>query len=177
MATLRTKKIAFLEFSGCTNYEAQTFADQYTLAQLRSLPYFQNLLRSRRLLRAKAIKEKLTTSQYREQIRNFYKRNGWITDGKLDVWAMLRKYRKDVIISGGDPSPGLAPSAKKGSHHKEKGVSKGDVVAQRKRAGQREITKRKSDYQYRVDRLARQKSFTVAEYEEKKRLEKWIREH
>jgi len=145
MATLRQRKIAWLEYSGLTNQEAQTFADQYTQSQLRQLPYFKNLLRNRRLRRAAALKAGVSKTEYNRGIRNWYVRNKLLTDdGKMDIWTMLRRYRKEAIISGD-----YTPPKKKGSHHKG-GISKGDVEGQKKRYQQKSAYERGLEKQGKI---------------------------
>lgn len=130
MPTLRQIKHRYLTKRGLTYNEALEFSRNYTLTQIRTLPYIRSLLLSRRRSIMNWRNAGYTDRNIQGAIANLYYRNQWLTpDGKFDPWQMLKKYRRDSINSG-DYVPPKKP--------KHRGVSKGDVDGQRLRARARE---------------------------------------
>ena len=122
--TLKSRKMEYLIKSGLNYKEASEFSGQYSLSDLRTLPYFKNLLRTRRLYQSNLKKRGYSDRQIQGTIANLYWRKGWESDGKLDYWKMLRDFRKKSIESGD-----YTPPKHKGSHHGE-GVSDKEVEKQ-----------------------------------------------
>lgn len=128
MATLRQRKYKYLINNYLTKVEASEISKQYTMNQIRSLPYIQRLIRSRRLQGANLLKRGYSISQIRRSIQSLYDKQGLDPSDTNDFWKILRKIR-DQSIDKGDYVP-----KRTGSHHGQ-GVSKGDVTNQKKRAG------------------------------------------
>ena len=126
MPTLKQRRYNFLIDAGFNHKESVELSKQYTLSQMRSLPYLQNMIRQRRLYRANAIKRNLTYSQYKQMISNLYDKNQY-----KDIWDILRKYRKQTIDEGD-----YIPPKRKGTHHKGK-INKGNIKEQKQRRRQR----------------------------------------
>jgi hypothetical protein len=122
--TLKSRKIGFLAKNGLNIKEARAFAEQYSMADLRTLPYFRSLLVNRRLYVAKLKKKGYTDRQIQGTIANLYFRRGWDDNGKVDEWAMLRSFRRKSIESGD-----YIPPKHKGSHHGE-GVKAEEIKKQ-----------------------------------------------
>lgn len=137
MPTIRGYKYKFLTAAGFYHKEALEFSRQYSMNQLRTIPYLQDLIRWRRLYRDSLRKRKYTELDIRRSVTYLYYKNNWVIDKTLDPWQMLKHFRKEAIATGDyHPVP-----KRKGSHHKE-GISKGDVIAQRLRAKARGKGKR-----------------------------------
>jgi hypothetical protein len=112
---------------GLENFEAREIAGNYWMPQIRSLPYLQSMIKSRRLYVSNLSKRNYTPEDIREKIYALYATNDCLTDGKPDVWKMIRRYRK-IAIADND----YLPPKRKGSHHGG-GISKGQVADQKKR--------------------------------------------
>jgi len=112
---------------GFLPFESKELAKQYSVAQLRTVSYIQNIIKARRLfvsgLKARGYKD----SEIRDRIYALYDTRDWLTIGRPDIWQMLRYYRK-ASIDDGD----YIPPKRKGTHHKG-GISKGNLQGQRKR--------------------------------------------
>ena len=151
MPTRRQSKVGLLVDNGFRQFEAREIASQYSVTQMRTLPYLVNVRRSRILYVGNLQRRGYSDSQIAGLITNLYYRRGWLTpDGKLDVWKMIRDIRKDAIDSGD-----YIPPKRKGGHH-PKGVSKGDVEGQRKRSNIREKFARRRELQNQLGDLERQ---------------------
>lgn len=98
------------------------------MRQIRSLPYMKRLTSWRRLYVSNLRSRGVANKGIIKKLKDLYKRREWLRDGKYDPWAMLRYFRKEAIADGD-----YIPPKRKGSHHKVKGVSKGDVIQQRQR--------------------------------------------
>lgn len=122
--TLKSRKVEFLIKNGLNLKEARSFADQYSITDLRTLPYFRALLANRRMYVGKLKKKGYNDRQIQGTIANLYYRRGWADNGKVDEWAMLRSFRRKSIESGD-----YTPPKHKGSHHGE-GVSVKEVEKQ-----------------------------------------------
>ncbi len=134
MPTLRERKYQLLIQAGFTHRESLEFSRQYTIEQLRSLPYLRTIIRTRRLYRDNLRSRGYSEEQIKRSIVYLYYKNEWLgVDGTPDIWVMIRNLRRDSIESG-DYQP---PPKSKGSHH-PKGISKGDIVGQRLRARARQ---------------------------------------
>lgn len=137
MPTYRQQLYNRLIDAGFLPFEAREYAKQYTIGQFRSLPYLRKMVQSRRLYIANLRSRGLITfdeKTIRIRILNLYKRKGWLRpDGKPDAWKPVKAQRQNDIDSGD-----YIPPKKKGSHHKQPGVSEGDVQAQRQRRKSRQ---------------------------------------
>jgi len=116
---------------GFTPLEARSFAKQYTVKQIRTLPYLVALTRWRRLYISNLRKRGYSDQRIKRSLLVLYKKREWVTKGKLDPWKMLKGFR-NVAIDKGD----YTPPVRKGSHHKG-GVTKGDIAGQKRRRRQR----------------------------------------
>ena len=147
---------------GFLRNEAKAYADQYTTFQIRTLPYFKRLTSWRRLYVSNFKKRGFTNKEIRDKIKDLYARRGWIKKGKIDPWEMLRYFRKASI----DDSEYI-PVKRKGSHHKTKGVSKTDILLQKKRGTEQR-------FQVEMDIIERQwrRAVNNNDQSEKRRLEK-----
>lgn len=112
---------------GFTPLESRSFAKQYTVRQIRSIPYLVVMTRWRRLYIANLRKRGLTNPQIKRSLIKLYKKSQWVTKGKLDPWKMLKRFR-NVAIDEGD----YKPPTRKGSHHTG-GITKGDIEGQKQR--------------------------------------------
>ena len=128
MPTLRQRKYRYLVGNYLTHIEASEISRQYTMTQIRSLPYIQRLIRTRRLQGTNLLKRGYTASEIKRAIQTLYDKQGLDSQEPNDFWKILRKIR-DQSIDRGE----YTPPKRIGSHHGQ-GVSKGDVVGQRKRA-------------------------------------------
>lgn len=139
----------YLIRQGLLEFEAREIARNYDMPQIRSLPYIQAILKSRRLTISNYRKRGLRDSQIREKIIALYKRRGWLTpEGKPDVWAMIRYYRKEAIDANE-----YNPTKRKGSHHKVgSGISKGDIEGQRKRRKSKTKAQQREDLNQEIVR-------------------------
>jgi len=114
---------------GLLDFEAREIARNYSMPQIRSLPYLQSVIKSRGLYVSGLRKRGYKDSEIRDRIYALYDTRDWLTnDGKPDIWHMIRRYRKAKIDEGD-----YIPPKRKGSHHKTLGVSKGQVADQKKR--------------------------------------------
>jgi hypothetical protein len=132
----------YLTRNGLNIKEARTFAEQYSMADLRTLPYFKSLLINRRLYVAKLKKRGYNDKQIQGTIANVYWRRGWTDNAKVDPWSMLRSFRRKSIESGD-----YVPPKHKGNHHGE-GVTSEEV----KKQG----VKRSTSVQQRIANLTKQ---------------------
>jgi hypothetical protein len=118
--------------AGLLSWEARELARNYNMEQLRSFPYLQSIIKSRRLTISNYRRKGLSDKTIVKKIHDLYLRKGFVTDGKPNIWSLIRSHRRDIIAKGGDASPGVAP--KRGTHHpKDSGISKGNLVEQRKK--------------------------------------------
>jgi hypothetical protein len=127
--------------SGLLSWEAREIADKYTMTQIKQLPYAQNVMKARRLYIGNMRKRGYKDTEIRDRIFALYDTKDWLTnDGRPDVWMMIRTYRKKSITDGD-----YVPPKRKGSHHKIKGISKGDLQSQRSRRKSRVKDKERED--------------------------------
>jgi len=119
-------KAELLEGRGFLPFEAREFARQYSVAQMRSLPYFVGMRRWRSLYTANLRSRGYSDEAIREAIMRLYKRLEW-----RSPWDMLKRFRGKSIADNE-----YIPPSRGGSHHKG-GISKGDLKAQRQRRKQR----------------------------------------
>lgn len=130
MAKYRTRyryKYDILIGWGFLSFESRELARQYSVTQLRTLPYLQNIIKARRLFVSGLRKRGYKDNEIRDRIYTLYDTRDWLTDGKPDIWQMLRRYRKKTIEDND-----YIPPKRKGSHHKG-GISKGDLQGQKQR--------------------------------------------
>jgi hypothetical protein len=169
MPTLRGYKFEYLRQQGLTYNEALQFSRQYTMSQIRSLPYMRKLIRTRRLYRDNLRKRGLKQKTINIMIADLYKKKKWMVGDNYDPWKMLRDFR-DQAIEDGDYFPTKSTLShhkkgsefEKGSHHKGE-ISKGDIKSQRTRAGQRASIRTRIAT---IDKRMRSRlQMTVAEYE------------
>jgi hypothetical protein len=107
-------------------------------------------------------KRGLTNPQIIDRLRKLYIDKDWGND----PWKMLKRFRKDIIDSGGTPSPGKAP--KKGSHHpKGSGWSAGDRKTQKSRRKSKHLEDIKEEYNAKII-----KAIQVGDQKERARLER-----
>lgn len=117
---------------GFLSWEAREFARQYSVAQIRRLPYLKAMTRWRRLYVSNLRSRGYSDKEIINRIYALYDTRDWLTDvGRLDPWKLLKRFRKQAIDTGEYPIP-----KRKGSHHKG-GISKGDLQSQRGRRKQR----------------------------------------
>jgi len=175
MATMRQKKNAYLSKAGFLPFERKELINQYTLPQLRRLPYLVNMIRSRRLNVGKSRAKGYSDTQIAKAIMAQYNRNHWKSlDDNYDVWQLLKRFRRQSIESGD-----YIPPKRGGSHHKG-GISKGDVAAQKQRVRGREIEGYKTRIQIINLNIKNRNKMTIDQYEsmldEKERLQKKVDE-
>lgn len=175
MATMRQKKNAYLAKAGFLAFERKEIISQYTLPQLRRLPYLVNMIRSRRLNVGKLRNKGYSDAAIAKAIMAQYNRNRWKSlDDNYDVWQLLKRFRK-ISIETGD----YIPPKRGGSRHKG-GISKGDVVSQKHRVRGREIDGYKIRIQTIKQDLKNRNKMTVDRYEslldEKERLQRKVDE-
>jgi hypothetical protein len=125
--TLYRYKQDYLTGKGFLPFESRELARNYNMSQIRSLPYLQNVIKARGLFISGLRKRGYKDNEIRDRIYTVYDTKDWLTDGKPDIWQMLRRYRKKTIEDND-----YIPPKRKGSHHKG-GISKGDLQEQRKR--------------------------------------------
>lgn len=144
MATRRQQSLKYLRDRGMSYVEANTFASKYSYKNIRELPYFRRMLRARQLYVNNLKSRGMSETKIHEYIKALYIRYK-IDSGSVvnDAWRLLKKYRKIAQDKGEYP-------LKKGSHH-GKGVSKGDVEAQRARRKGREQTKQNVDIKRQIE--------------------------
>lgn len=129
-------KYNYLKIRGLLPYEAREIARSYSKEQIDSLSYLKSFILSRRLYVARLKKHELSDKEIADRIYNIYKRKGWLTnDNKLDIWQLLRSYRKQDIISGDYIVP------------KRKRSLKGTIITKADIDRQRQKIKRKSALQ------------------------------
>jgi hypothetical protein len=118
---------------GFLTFESREIARTYTTKQIRTLPYLQSLIRSRRLFVSNFKKRDFPISEIRDRVYALYDKSDWLTDdGRPDIWKMIRRYRKIAIDTVGDGH--YEAPKRRGSHHpKGSGISKGQLDAQRKK--------------------------------------------
>jgi len=113
---------------GFLSWEAREFARQYSVAQIRQLPYLRAMTRWRRLYISNLRSRGYSDREIIDRIYALYDTRDWISDiGRLDPWQLLKRFRKQAVATGE-----YIPPKRKGSHHPP-GISKGDVAEQRKR--------------------------------------------
>lgn len=144
MASLYRRKYDYLINAGFYPFEAREFARQYTIPQLKTTSYLRNMIRNRRLYVGRMKKRGLSDRQIRDRIMILYGNNDLLRGIAPDPWQWLKRFRKIAINAGKYPIP-----TRKGSHHKVKGVSKGDVVGQKKRSKQRRMQSELDDLERR----------------------------
>ena len=137
----RSSRYALWDKWGFFNFEATEFSRQYSVKDMRSLPYLTKMARWRRLYGTNLASKGYGAEEIARSVQALYHKKGWITpDGSLDPWAMLRSFRKAIIASGGDPSPGFAPTRR--SHHSRKEITQAELNRQAKQLSiQRNIDK------------------------------------
>jgi hypothetical protein len=114
---------------GFLSWEAREIARNYNMEQLKTLPYLQSLIKSRRLTVINFLRRGLTMKEIRERILEFYKRRNLMVGDRPDIWSLIRSYRKRDIDSGD-----YKPVKRGGTHHpKGSGISKGNLAEQRKK--------------------------------------------
>ena len=140
MASLYQYRVKTLMGWGFSNFEAKEFAKNYTIGQMRSVSYLQKIVKARRLFVINQRNKLVPENKIRERIKANYIKSNHVTDGKPDVWKYLRDIRKKDIESGE-----YHPIKRKGSHHKVKGISKGDLQGQRirRKGKQKDIEREK----------------------------------
>ena len=117
---------------GFLSWEAREFARQYSMAQIRRLPYLKTMTRWRRLYVSNLRSRGYSGKEIIDRIYALYDTRDWLTDvGQLDPWKLLRRFRDQAIDTGE-----YTPPKRKGSHHKG-GISKGDLKAQKERRKRR----------------------------------------
>ena len=118
---------------GFTQKEAAEFSKVYSVANMRSLPYLIRMAKARRLYATNLAGKGYGLDEIRRSIAMLYRQKGWVdADGNPDPWKMLKSYRRQIISSGGDPSPGFAPTRR--SHHSRKEITAAELRAQAKNA-------------------------------------------
>ena len=120
-------KYDWLTGHGMLPFESRELSRQYSMSQIRRLPYLRSMINSRMLTIRKFRKLGYTDKEIRDRVYALYDTKDWLTDGRPDIWQMLRKYR-GASIDRHD----YTPPRRKGSHHKG-GISKGDLQSQRQR--------------------------------------------
>jgi len=130
--TLYRRKYNYIQRAGFLHFEAREFARQYTAKQIKTLPYIQRMLRWRRLYVANLRHRGYSDAKIIRMIKALYVKRGWKRGASLDPWQLLRRFRQASIDDNQ-----YIPQKRKGSHHKNIGVSKGDVVAQKERRRKR----------------------------------------
>jgi len=122
---------------GFLSWEAREFARQYSMAQIRRLPYLKAMTRWRRLYVSNLRSRGYSDKEIIDRIYALYDVRDWLTDvGRLDPWQLLKRFRKQAVDTGE-----YIPPRRKGSHHPP-GISKGDVTEQRKRRKARSALER-----------------------------------
>jgi len=114
MAKYRTNyryKADYLVGRGLLPDEYKEIAKNYTMEQIRTLPYIQALLSSRSLTVNNLRRSGLSNNQIRKRIVDFYEHKGY-----KSIWDIIKSYRKESIVSGK-----YTPLVKKGSHHPKHG--------------------------------------------------------
>lgn len=139
----------YLTGKGFIPAESREFARQYTMSQLRSLPYLQNMIKSRGLFISNLRKRGYSNTEIRDRLYALYDTRDWLTpDGQLDVWAMLRSFRKKAIDEGE-----YKEKPRKGSHHpKGSGWSAGDRKSQKARSKEAQRKQAREDVNQEIIR-------------------------
>lgn len=137
----RSKKFALWDKWGFTPKEAVEFSKVYSVANMRSLPYLIKMARTRRLYTTNLAGKGYGQSEIRRSVGMLYEQKGWIdANGDPDPWKMLKSFRQQIVSSGGDPSPGFAPTRR--SHHSRKEITQAELNRQAKQLSiQRNIDK------------------------------------
>ena len=147
MPTLRQQRYDYLIKSGFLPREATEYASNYSMNQIRTVPYLQNIVRSRRLYVNNLRSRDYSDSDIRNAILRLYRRRNMIQDNAIDPWEALRRARQKAIEEGD-----YIPPKRKGSHHPI-GVSKGQLADQRKRRNVRIQTNARKDLQSQIESL------------------------
>ena len=150
MPTLRQQRYDYLIKSGFLPREAAEYASNYSMNQIRTVPYLQNIVRSRRLYVNNLKSRDYSDSDIRDAILRLYQRRNMIQDNTIDPWEALRRARQKAIEEGD-----YIPPKRKGSHHPI-GVSKGQLADQRKRRNVRIQTNTRKDLQGQIESLNNQ---------------------
>lgn len=117
-----------LSNAGLLQIEIRQLMKGYKPSQFRTISYLQNIVKARRLYVSNLRDKGLTSQQIKDRIKILYVKKGWTNEDGLDIWKMIRAYRKKAIEDGD-----YFPVKRKGSHHGE-GVSKGDIRGQKERS-------------------------------------------
>lgn len=118
-----------LKNAGILSFEAREIARQYTMTQIRKLPYIRKMVATRRLYVSNLKSKGYGDREILDRIYALYDRKDWLKVGRPDVWDMIRSFRKKDIDSGD-----YKPVKRGGTHHpKGSGISKGNLEAQRKK--------------------------------------------
>src|SRR5450759_934046 len=110
----RSKGRKLLINGGFTEAEARELSMQYSIAQMRSLPYLIKMRRTRRLSATRLASYGYGLEEIQRSIAALYIKKGW-----TDVWSMLRSYRTQSIESGDYIPP-------KRSHHSNKEITQSE---------------------------------------------------
>lgn len=132
MPTLRQNRYNWLRRSGLLPFEASQLANSYSMTQLRSTPYIQDLMRSRRLEVANLRSRGYSDNRIRLTLLRQYVVRGWWSHDEPDIWANIRRLRKQAIDSGE-----YIPIPRKkvpGSHH---AIKRRDLDQQKQRRNRR----------------------------------------
>ncbi|MDD4877038.1 MAG: hypothetical protein PHQ86_07940 [Dehalococcoidales bacterium] len=149
----------YLIGKGFLDSEAREFAKQYTMQQMRTTPYLQNLIRWRGLYVSGLRKRGLTNKQIIDRLRKLYIDRGW----EKDPWKMLKDFRKKAIDEGE-----YKPPPHKGSHHpKGSGWSVGDRKAQKSRRKSKHLEDIREEYNAKII-----KAIQAGDQKERARLER-----
>jgi len=111
---------------GFTQREAEAFTSQYSVANMRSLPYLISMARWRRLYSSNLSRRGYDFYAIQHATAELYRRKGWLTpDGDFDPWRMLKAFRNQAIDSGD-----YIPSRR--SHHSRAEITQSELRAQQK---------------------------------------------
>jgi hypothetical protein len=134
------QRVRWAKTQGLMEFEAYEYADSYSIKEMRTLVYFQQIIQQRRSYINRRRNAGDSDRVIAERIRKIYVRNKWQT-----AWDRLRAFRKKSIEVGD-----YIPPPKKGSHHKTssghpKGMdwSAGNRKAQKSKAKERDVEKSK----------------------------------
>ena len=122
--------------AGFTVEESAEFAKQYSIAQMRSLPYMIRMRRWRNLYCVNLASKGYGAEEIERSIYALYRKKGWLTsDGQPDAWQMLKAFRK-VAIANNEYIP------KKRPHRARAEITKRELDAQSRQLKiQRDIDK------------------------------------
>ena len=127
----RSKRFALWDSWGFTPQEAAEFSKVYSVANMRSLPYLIKMARTRRLYTTNLAGKGYGQDEIRRSVGMLYEAKGWLdANGDPSPWLMLKSFRRQIISSGGDPSPGFAPTRR--SHHSRAEITQAELNAQAK---------------------------------------------